>query len=133
MTRAVSTVKTFSASVPTAAISPRARWMPACASTSSRLASASTAEPAALDRLAHALGIALDDDERHALLMQFRGDDAADAAVAAEDEVIFDVFEHTSDAPLLEAPMQPALHNDGCQQRRGVERRSDTAEDQQRP
>ena len=43
MTRALSTAYTFSASVPTAAISPRARSMPTRFSTSSRLASASTA------------------------------------------------------------------------------------------
>jgi hypothetical protein len=63
--------------------------------------------------------------------MELGGDDAADAAVAAQDEVIGDLFEHTSGAPLLEALMQPALHDDRRQQRHGVERCSDAAEDQE--
>ena len=63
--------------------------------------------------------------------MQLRGDDAADAAVAAEDEVVLDLFEHASEAALLEPPMQPALHDDRRHQRHGVERRADAAEDQQ--
>ena len=62
------------------------------------------------------------------LLVELLGDDAADAAVAAEDEVIVKSFQHALDAPLLEPPMQPALHDSGGEQRGRVKRRADAAE-----
>ena len=34
--------------------------------------------------------IALDDNEWHIVLLELRGDDAADASVAADDEVVLD-------------------------------------------
>ena len=43
---------------------------------------------AAVDDVVHAIGVAIDDHERHTLLTELVGDDAADAAVAADDEVI---------------------------------------------
>jgi hypothetical protein len=51
-------------------------------------------DPAALDDLVHLVGIAVDHQIRHVLFAEFVGDDAANAAVAADDEVIFDVFQH---------------------------------------
>jgi hypothetical protein len=62
--------------------------------------------------------------------MQLGGDDAADASVAADDEMIFDLFEHTYGAAPFETLMQPAFDNEGGQQRHGVKRRSDAAENQ---
>ena len=58
------------------------------------------------------------------------GERAADAAEAAQDEVVTDVVQHAVDAALLEAAMQPALHDDRCQQRRRVEGRADAGEDE---
>ena len=48
-------------------------------------------EAAVFDALWTRSAIAVDHDEGHALLAELVGDDAADAAVAADDEVILDL------------------------------------------
>ena len=55
-------------------------------------------------------------------------DDAADAAVAADDEMILDRFEHTFAPAPLQPLGQPALDDHGREQREGVERRADAAD-----
>ena len=56
-------------------------------------------EHAAIERLVHALGVALDNDERHVLLAELVRDDAADPAVAAEDEVSVELVNHAVHPP----------------------------------
>ena len=56
-------------------------------------------EVAELDRLVHALGIALDDDERDRLPRELARDDLAHAAEAADDEVLVELVEHAFAAP----------------------------------
>ncbi len=70
------------------------------------------AERAVVDRRLHAFRAALDDDERHVLPPELMRDDAADAAVAADDEVILDGFEHTFVPAPLQALGQPAFDDD---------------------
>ena len=64
--------------------------MPTRFSTSSSARVGLDGQRAVLDRRLQPLGVALDDDERHRLALELLRDDAADAAVAAEDEVIAD-------------------------------------------
>src|SRR5207248_8810647 len=76
-------------------------------------------ERAGVDRGLQTLRIALDDDVGDALLPEPLRDDAADAAVAADDEVILDRTEHTSDAPPLQPLRQSSLDDDRREQREG--------------
>ena len=101
--------------------------MPTRFSTSSRLASASTPSAPSSIAACSALRAALDDDERDVLPPELVRDDAADAAVAADDEVILDRFEHTFVPAPLQPLGQPALDDDRREQREGVERRADAA------
>ena len=82
------------------------------------------------DHLVHALGVAIDDDERHALAAQFLGDGAADAAVAAEDEVVPQFVDHATDPPLFEAEVEAALDDEGGQQGERVERGADASDEE---
>ena len=88
------------------------------------------AERAVLDRRLHALGSRSMTTYGIALPPELPGDDAADAAVAADDEVILDRFEHTFVPAPLQALGQPALDDDRREQGEGVERRADAAEQQ---
>ena len=64
------------------------------------------------------------------LPLELLGDDAADAAVAADDEMIADRLEHTFVPAALQPLGQAAFDDDRGEQREGVERRADAAEQQ---
>ena len=89
------------------------------------------AERAVLDRRLHALRrCARSTTYGIALAPELLRDDAADAAVAADDEVIADRFEHTFVAAPLQPLGKPAFDDDGGEQGERVERRADAAEQQ---
>src|SRR6185503_8987247 len=71
------------------------------------------AERAFLDRHLHAIGAALDDHVRDPLPPELVRDDAPDPAVAADDEMIFDGFQHTFVAAALQPLREPAFDDDG--------------------
>ena len=54
----------------------------------------------------------IDDDNRHALPLKLASDDAANAAVAADDEMIFNLVEHAQVSSLLKACAESALDDD---------------------
>jgi hypothetical protein len=109
---AVRTVYTFSASDPTAAISPRA--------------------PTHLDDAVHALRIPLDHDERHVLAEEFLGDDRTDSSETAHDEVLIELVEHALQAAAPKPFAQAALaDHERRNQGERVGRRSDSDEQQQ--
>ena len=85
---------------------------------------------ALLHRRIVARRIALDHDERHILLPELLGHDAADPAVPANDEVVLDCVDHAYSPALPEMMGQPPLNHEGSELREGVERRADTAEHQ---
>src|SRR5204863_8127466 len=82
---------------------------------------------AVIDRLLQASGIALDDDERHALALQLLRDDGADPAIAADDEMICDRFQHALMATALQPLGHAAFDDDGGEERERVKRRTDAA------
>src|SRR5206468_3704665 len=84
-----------------------------------------------LDGFLQARRVALDHDTRDTLAAQLLRDDAADAAVAADDEVIFDAFEHAFMPPSPQPLGQAALDHDGRQEGEGVESRANSADQQQ--
>src|SRR6185503_12617605 len=83
------------------------------------------AERALFERRVQPFGAALDDDIGDALAAELVGDDAADAAVAADDEVILDGFEHAFLPPPLQPLGKAAFHDYRGQQREGIQRRAD--------
>src|SRR6185436_4511728 len=83
------------------------------------------AERALFERRVQPFGTALDDDIGDALAAELVGDYAADAAVAADDEVILDGFEHAFLPPPLQPLGKAAFHDYRGQQREGIQRRAD--------
>jgi hypothetical protein len=82
------------------------------------------------DDLVHALGITVDDDEWRTAAAQLVRDNAADAAVPAQDEMVVEMVDHSTDATLLESEVQPAFDDDCGEQRERIERRADAADEQ---
>ena len=123
--RAVRMAKTFSASVLTAAMNPRARSMPIRLQNVLAARVRLDSEVARVDRRLHPFGVALDDDERHGLAQELAGDDLADAAEAADDEVVGEIVEHASTAPRGPALLQVSLDQPRHQERKRVEHRRD--------
>ncbi len=74
--------------------------------------------------------IALDDDVRHVLTVELIRHDAADSAVAADDEVIFQLIQHAPVLPPLQSLRQAAFDHESGQQREGVQRRPDAGAEQ---
>ena len=109
---------------------PRARSMPARLQHVLLAGVGLERQYAALDRRLIAPRIALDHDERHALLPELPGHDAADPAVPADDEVVLDRIDHAYSPALPEMIGQPALDHEGGELREGVERRADAADHQ---
>ncbi len=116
--------------MPTAAISPFAR---VDADALEHLLAARVRldrQQSGFDRLLHAFRAALDDHERHLLALKLMRHDAADAPVAADDEVVRKFFEHTCIPAPREALRQSSLDDDSGDEREGVERGADAAEQQ---
>jgi hypothetical protein len=74
-----------------------------------------------LDRLLHALGIALDDDEGDGLARELAGDDLPDPPEAADDEVLVELVEHAFTPPGGPPRLEIALDQPGHEERERVE------------
>ena len=97
---------------------------------SSRLASASTARsPRSMHRV-HGVRVPVDDDERDVLPAELIGDDEADAAGAAQDEVVGQSVDHTRPPLLLDAGMHARFDDAGRHEREGVERGADAGDEE---
>src|SRR4029079_17025103 len=88
------------------------------------------AQRAVVDGGMHAFGVALYDDIGDVLAAKLLRDGRADAPVAANDEMIGDVLEHTRLTPALQALGQAALDHHGREQREGVQGRADAGAQQ---
>ena len=123
---------TFSASVETAAMRPRARDTPARVSASSELASPSRATNPPFEQGLNARRIALDDHVRHPLAPELLHDDRPDAPVPTDDEVIPQAVEHTRNPAALPSLLQRAFDHAGADQRERVEHGPDAADEERR-
>ena len=74
--------------------------------------------------------VVLDHDEGHCLAPEFERHDAADAAVAAHDEVILDRLEHAELSSTAQPLGQAACHHGRRKQRERVEGRPDASHQQ---
>src|SRR4030095_4717015 len=87
-------------------------------------------DPATMRDVLGPLVVSFDYDERHALSLQLVGNDAADTAMAAENEVVLNLFQHSTHAAPLEPSLQAALDDDCGHCGRGIKDRPHTADEQ---
>ncbi len=62
-------------------------------------------EPAGHDYVVHTVGVSIDDHVRDVLPAELFGDDAANAAVAADDEMFGEIVEHVIEPPGVKLTM----------------------------